>query len=105
VCDLPLFEEYRIERGRWWQRDTIKVAGSCAPLRDEIARPERIDSGTYKVRGDTLHFYSYDTRQGITKFGRAGWVMFGVVRGDTLLFPGGVFTPFDPGDMVYVRVP
>jgi hypothetical protein len=103
ACDVPLFDEYRIQGGQWWERVTFRGQGQCKPLPDGPSLT-RVDSGVYRVRGDTLHFYSHDKRVGITKDGLPGWVMFGVLRGDTLLFPGGVFTPSDPGDMVYLRV-
>jgi len=103
ACELPGFDEYRIQDGNWWERVTFRGQGSCKSLPDDPSLT-RADSGVYRVRGDTLHFFSHDKRVGITKEGLAGWVMFGLLRGDTLLFPGGVFTPSDPGDMVYLRV-
>src|SRR6185436_9604576 len=97
------FDEYRIQAGQWWKRVTFNGQGECKQLPDAPSLT-RADSGVYRVRGDTLHFYSHDKRVGRTKDGLPGWVIFGVLRGDTLLFPGGVFTPSDPGDMVYLRV-
>jgi len=97
-CDLPVFSEYRLHGARWVSIDSLRTAPPCNPL-PGTGELLRIDSGYLRVAAETLHLYVDDRR-----IGSNGWVGFALLRSDTLLFPGGVFEPYDPGDMVYLRL-
>jgi len=97
-CALPVFSQYTLDHPRWVTTDSLKTDPPCAGAPGYPVPAVRTDSGYFRVARDTVHFYVYDKRIGLE-----GWVIFGLLRGDTLLFPGGVFEPYDPGDMVYVR--
>ena len=97
-CDLPVFSEYRLHGARWVSIDSLRTAPPCNPL-PGTGELLRIDSGYLRVAAETLHLYVDDRR-----IGSNGWVGFALLRSDTLLFPGGVFEPYDPGDMVSLRL-
>lgn len=96
ACDVPSFSLYEFAGERWTNLDTIPTTEACSePISSRPGPYVRADTGYYRVRGDTVHLYVRDERIGVR-----GWINFGLIKSDTLLFLGG---EFDPGDFVYVR--
>ena len=91
---VPARSEYRFSGTNWRARDSARLSEAC-PL--DSANVVQVDSGYFRMAGDTVHFWVRDTTIGLR-----GWVNAGILRGDILILPGG---EFDPGDFVYARVP
>ena len=90
---------YRLDKGAWVHVQSLNVAPRCmaqiAPDAREAVRGSEADSGTYRVKGDTLLLSVPDTR-----IGEHGLVASALRRGDTLQFLG---TDVQPVDLHYVR--
>ena len=93
-CELPSESTYRFQGRSWTSVHKYNSRSRCNE--DAVAHLAEVDSGAFRVAGDTIHLMDRDTTQGVR-----GWVGYFIRHSrDTLITWG---SEFDPGASIYVR--
>ena len=87
--EVPAASVQQFTGQRWVTHDSARPGPKCP---DETVR---VDSGHFRMVGDTIELFAADARIGVD-----GLILKGLVHGDTLTY---WVADLDPGDFVYVR--